>query len=118
MMLICLKTSLSLHDISGGIAMAIDGTYKIEIDSPMGKQEATINLKTDGDKLTGTAESMFGKSDFTGTVKDDTLSWSTEISSPMGQVKLDYTGKVSGDDISGELKAGNFGTSPFKGKRI
>ena len=40
--------------------MAIDGTYKIEIDTPMGKQEATLTLKTAGDKLSGTAESAYG----------------------------------------------------------
>jgi hypothetical protein len=98
--------------------MAIDGTYKIEIDTPMGKQEATLTLKTAGDKLSGTTESMMGKTDFTGTVKGDIVTWDMDISSPMGQMKLEYTGKVTGNDISGEVKAGNFGSSPFKGKKI
>jgi hypothetical protein len=99
--------------------MAIDGTYKIEIDTPMGKQEATLTLKTAGDKLSGTAESMFGKTDFSGgTVKGNAVAWINEISSPMGNMKLEYSGKVSGNDISGEVKAGDFGTSPFKGKRV
>jgi len=99
--------------------MAVDGTYKIEIDTPMGKQEATLVLKTDGDKLSGTTESPFGKTDFSGgTVKGDDISFNMEMSSPMGSMKLEYTGKVSGDDISGEVKAGDFGSSPFKGKRV
>lgn len=99
--------------------MAIDGTYKIEIDTPMGKQEATLVLKTAGDKLSGTTESMMGNSAFSrGTVKGDTVAWSMEVSSPMGQLKLDYTGKITGNDISGEVKAGDFGTSPFKGKKV
>jgi hypothetical protein len=98
--------------------MAVDGTYKIEIDTPIGKQGATLTLKTSGDKLSGTAESMLGKSEFTGTVKGDTLAWVMDISGPMGQIKLEYTGKVTGNDIAGEVKIGNFGTSPFKGKRI
>ena len=99
--------------------MAVDGTYKIEIDTPMGKQEATLTLKTDGDKLSGTSESVFGKMDFSGgTVTGDNIAWSMEISSPMGSMKLEYTGKVSGDDISGDVKAGDFGTSPFKGRRV
>jgi hypothetical protein len=98
--------------------MAIDGTYKIEIETPIGKQEATLTLKTAGDKLSGTAESMMGKNEFTGTVKGDTLAWTMDIRSPMGEMKLEYTGKVTGDDIAGEVKAGNFGTSPFKGKKV
>jgi hypothetical protein len=99
--------------------MAVDGTYKIEIDSPMGKQEATLTLKTAGAKLSGTMESSFGKSDFTGgVVKGNDVSWDTEITSPMGKMALSYKGKVAGNDISGEVKAGDFGTSPFKGKKI
>jgi len=99
--------------------MAIDGTYKIEIDTPMGKQEAKLTLKTAGAKLSGTMESGFGKNDFTGgAVKGNDVAWSQEISSPMGQMKLDYSGKVSGNDISGQVKAGDFGTSPFKGKKV
>ncbi|MBN1693113.1 MAG: hypothetical protein JW845_06110 [Dehalococcoidales bacterium] len=99
--------------------MAVHGTYKIEIDTPMGKQEATLTLKADGDKLSGSMESSFGKMDFSGgTVTGDDVAWETEVSSPMGSMKLGYTGKVSGDDISGNVKAGDFGTSPFTGKRI
>ena len=98
--------------------MAIDGKYKIEIETPIGKQEATLTLKTDGDKLIGIGESMLGKNEFTGTVKGDTLTWVMDISSPMGQMKLEYTGKVTGNDIAGDVKMGTFGTSPFKGKKI
>ena len=99
--------------------MTVDGTYKIEIDTPMGKQEATLTLKTEGAKLSGTTDSMLGKADFSGgTVTGDTFAFSMEISSPMGSMKLDYTGQVSGDDVSGSIKAGDFGSSPFSGKRV
>ncbi len=99
--------------------MAIDGTYKIEIDTPMGKQESTLTLKTDGNKLSGNMESMLGKMDFSGgTVKGDDFAWNMEITSPMGNMKLEYTGKVSGNEISGQVKAGDFGSSPFKGKKV
>jgi hypothetical protein len=99
--------------------MAIDGTYKIEIDTPMGKQESRLTLKAGGTKLSGTMESPFGTNAFSGgSVKGDEVAWSLEISSPMGNLKLDYKGEVKGNDISGEVKAGNFGTSPFKGKRV
>ncbi len=98
--------------------MAVDGTYKIEVDTPMGKMESTLTFKTAGTKLHGTMESPMGKNDFTGTVKGNEVSWGFEISGPMGNMKLDYKGKVAGNDISGEVKAGDFGSSPFKGKRV
>jgi hypothetical protein len=99
--------------------MAVDGTYKIDVDTPMGKQESKLTLKSAGAKLSGTTESSFGTTNFTGgTVKGNEFSFSMEITSPMGQMKLDYKGKVAGNAISGEVKAGDFGTSPFKGKRV
>ncbi len=99
--------------------MAVDGTYKIEIDTPMGKQESKLTLKAAAGKLSGTMESSFGTTNFSGgTVKGNEVSWSMEITSPMGKMKLDYKGKVAGNAISGEVKAGDFGTSPFKGKKV
>jgi hypothetical protein len=99
--------------------MSVDGTYKIEIDTPMGKQEPKLTLKSAGDKLSGNMENSSGKMDFSGgAVKGNEVSWSTEINSPMGKMKLDYKGKVAGNDISGEVKAGDFSTFPFKGKKI
>jgi hypothetical protein len=99
--------------------MAVDGTYKIEIDTPMGKQESKLTLKAAGAKLSGTMEGSFGTNSFKdGAVKGNEVSWSMEINGPMGNMKLDYKGKVAGSDISGEVKAGDFGSSSFKGKRV
>ncbi len=99
--------------------MAVDGTYEIEIDTPMGAQKGKLTLKTDGDKLSGTMETPMGNQEFSdGTVSGDDVAWAMEINSPMGSMTLEYKLKVSGDEISGEVKAGNFGTSPLKGKRV
>jgi hypothetical protein len=99
--------------------MAIDGTYKTELDTPMGKQESTLTLKTEGGKLSGSSENQFGRLDFSGgTVNGDSFAFTLNISGPMGDMKLEYTGQVSGDDISGVVKAGDFGATPFTGKRV
>ena len=99
--------------------MAVDGTYKIEIDTPMGKQESTLTLKAAGDKLSGSMESMFGKMDFSGgKVKGNDVAFSMKMSGPMGDMTLEYTGTVSGNEISGNVKAGDFGSSPYKGKKV
>ena len=98
--------------------MAIDGTYDIQIDTPMGAQSAKLMLKTDGDVLSGSVESQMGSSEFSGgTVNGDEVAWMMKIKTPMGEMDLEYKGTVNGDDIAGELKVGSFGTSPFKGKR-
>ena len=99
--------------------MAVDGSYNVEIDTPMGKQTGKLILKTDGNTLSGSVEAeMGGLNEFSnGTVNGDEVAWAMELNSPMGKINLEYKGKVTGDDISGEVKAGDFGTSPFMGKR-
>jgi len=99
--------------------MAIDGTYDIEIKMPMGTQTAKLILETDGTALSGSLDMAFGLQTFSGgTVNGDQVAWHLEVSSPMGKMDLDYQGKVTGDEISGEVQAGAFGSSPFKGKRV
>jgi hypothetical protein len=98
--------------------MAVDGTYKVEIDTPMGKMEQNFTLKTEGNVLTGRVESQMGSFDVNGKVEGDQFSWENDLESPMGTMHLTVTGKVAGSDISGEVKTGDFGTSPFKGKRV
>lgn len=99
--------------------MAVDGTYEITIDTPMGAQSLTLTLKTDGSALSGKIDSLMGAQEFSGgSVSGDDISWNMEIESPMGKMNLEYKSKVTGDDITGEVKAGDFGSSPFKGRRV
>jgi hypothetical protein len=99
-------------------SMAIDGIYKIEIESPMGIQEVKLTFKAKGAVLEGSSDSTFGPSKFTGKVKGNEVSWDSETNGPMGKMKLSFTGKITGNDFNGEVKAGMFGTYPFKGKKI
>jgi hypothetical protein len=98
--------------------MPVDGIYKIEIDTPMGKMEEKFTLKTKGSVLTGKVESQMGSRDINGKVKGNEFSWESDVESPMGSMHIAITGKVTGNDIAGEVKAGEFGSSPFKGKRV
>jgi len=98
--------------------MAVDGTYNLELDTPMGKRTSKLTLKTDGDSLSGTHSDEMGEQSFTdGTVSGDDFTFSTKVSSPMGEFQLSFKGTVSGDAISGEVQAGQFGSFPFKGTR-
>jgi hypothetical protein len=98
--------------------VAIDGTYNIEADTPMGKQAGTITLKTDGNSLSGTYTSFMGTESFTGgTVSGNDFKFSVSLNTPMGKIDLEFSGTVSGNEISGKSTAGAFGTSPFKGTR-
>ena len=96
--------------------MSADGTWKVTINSPMGVQQGTLNVKTEGSTFTGTFEGQMGKQDLTGTVDGDKLSWKTNITSPM-PLELTFNLTVSGDSLSGSVQAGAFGSSPVSGVR-
>jgi hypothetical protein len=98
--------------------MAVDGKWEITINSPLGAQKATLDLKSDGASLTGSQQAAQGSGPVeNGKVDGNSLSWSAKISSPM-PMTLDFTGTVEGDKLSGSVKAGSFGSFPFTGGRV
>jgi hypothetical protein len=100
--------------------MAVDGTYNIDISTPMGSRSAKITLKADGEALSGsiTGEGYEGKDFDGGKVSGNDVSWAVTIPSPMGgDIALSFSGAVNGDEISGDVQLGPYGTSAFKGAR-
>ena len=96
---------------------AHDGTWKLTLQSPMGPQDATLTLRSDGDRLSGQAETPFGDKDFDdGSIDGDQLSWSVKTLKPM-PMTVKFQATVDGDSMSGTAKAGAFGTFEFTGTR-
>ena len=96
--------------------MTVDGRWNAEVNSPMGIQKFAITIKTTGNTFTGTLSGAMGSQEIAGKVDGNALSWTTELKEPM-QLTLEYKVRVEGDTLSGEVKAGAFGTSPLKGSR-
>ena len=99
--------------------MAIDGTYKVTANTPMGKMESTLILKTDGDSLSGSmSSSMMGTIEFSdGKVDGNSFTFDMTMQSPMGKMEMTNTGAVDGDNISGEVKT-SMGNSSYTGVRV
>ena len=99
--------------------MAVDGTYNIEINTPMGNQTVKLTLKADGDSLSGSSSGQQGEQSFDGgTVSGNEATWTIQVSGQMGQMKLDFKATVTGDEISGQVQLGSFGSANFKGTRV
>ncbi|HEY2708714.1 MAG TPA: hypothetical protein VGI95_11740 [Caulobacteraceae bacterium] len=96
--------------------MSADGDWKITINSPMGVQQGTASIKTDGATFTGTFSGAQGAQDISGKVDGDTLTWGSKLTQPF-PIDLEFTVKVEGDKMSGSVKAGAFGSSPLTGER-
>ena len=99
--------------------MNADGTWQLSIDSPVGKQNVSVFLITDGDQLGGSVVNLSNNisSDiFDGQVDGSTLRWKVK----MQQLKLTlaFATTMQGDAMTGKVKAGIFGYFSVVGNRI
>lgn len=97
--------------------MSADGTWDITMNTPMGAQNAKLELSSDGGVLTGRMTSPQGDADVQeGTVDGNSLSWKADITTPISMT-LEFSATLDGDSISGSVKLGAFGTASFSGSR-
>ena len=94
----------------------VDGSYDVVVKSPLGDQNSTLTVKSDGATFTGTNSGAMGSNDVSGTVDGNTLTWKQEMTVPM-PMTLDMTATVEGDTITGTVGAGAFGSFPLSGTR-
>ncbi len=97
--------------------MSADGTWNTTMNTPMGAQNGTMELTTDGATLSGKLSGPQGDIELEeGTVDGDSLSWKASITSPMAMT-LEFSATVDGDEMSGDVKLGAFGNATFSGTR-
>lgn len=97
--------------------MSADGTWNITTNSPMGSQQSTLILATDGGALTGKMSGPQGDIEIQdGTADGDNLTWKAQVTQPMA-ITLEVAATVEGDSISGTVKLGAFGNATFAGQR-
>ncbi|MBK6707274.1 MAG: hypothetical protein IPG54_07205 [Sphingomonadales bacterium] len=96
---------------------AVDGDWDVTVKSPMGDQKSVLTINSSGDSFTGKMAGSLGSMDIAnGSVDGNTLSWKMDMTVPM-PMTLDCTATVDGDSITGEVKAGAFGSMPVSGTR-
>ena len=96
---------------------AVDGDWDVTVKSPMGDQKSVLTINSNGDSFTGKMQGSLGSMDIpSGSVNGNTLSWKMDMTVPM-PMTLDCTATVDGDTITGEVKAGAFGSMPVTGTR-
>lgn len=96
--------------------MSATGSWNISIKTPMGVNEAVLDLQVNEDRVSGSLRGPKESSElFDGKTEGDTVKWSVKVTKP-GPMTLKFTAQVSGDTISGGAKS-MFGTAPFTGTR-
>lgn len=91
-------------------AADISGKWQLTVETEQGTREPKLDVKQDGEKLTGTYTGQLGEAKVTGSVKGDAVEFSLSIS-PQGEaITLTYTGKVeSATRMTGKVVIGSFG---------
>jgi hypothetical protein len=100
--------------------MSAAGTWNMTIDTPIGKQKATLVLSQGADgSWSGTSESLDTgeKSDLTDVaVNGNDITWHQSVTKPM-KLNLKCNVTLDGDTLSGKAKAGMFPAVTMTGER-
>jgi hypothetical protein len=97
--------------------MSVAGTYDVVTKTPMGDQQGKFTVNVDGDSFTGQVTGPMGAMDVQdGKVDGNKLTWKMDMKVPM-PMTLDCDATVDGDVITGNVKAGAFGSMALSGKR-
>ena len=97
--------------------MSVDGVWKTAVNSPMGVQEGTLTIKSNGTSFTGKLDGRTGVQDIAGTVSGNKVKFTTSISTP-APLTLTFDVTVTGNTMTGQVDAAGLGVSPLTGVRI
>ena len=95
----------------------VDGAWDTLVKSPMGEQRSTFTVQSSGNSFTGSMAGGMGSMEISnGRVDGNRLSWEMQLTQPF-PITLECTATVEGDSMTGQVKAGAFGSSPLTGTR-
>ena len=97
--------------------MAVDGTWNLTMQTPMGNREVKLVLSAAGSALSGEFQAPQGNSPVTGSADGGSISFSTNFTGAMGPMELKFEGTHEGDGLSGTVQFGAFGSGPFTATR-
>jgi aerobic carbon-monoxide dehydrogenase large subunit len=85
--------------------------------TPMGNQEAKLQLEAAAGVLSGRMSGPQGEEDISdGVVNGNALSWNVKLTKPM-KMTLKFTVDVNGDNMTGKVKLGIMGSGEVTGTR-
>lgn len=95
-----------------------DGIWKTVTMTPMGEQQATLVLSSEGGQLTGTNRTAMGEVTIEdGVIDGNAARWAMRIRVPFPMM-LEANVTIEGDTLAGTVKAGMLGTSRITGTRM
>ncbi|MFB7719362.1 hypothetical protein [Nocardia sp. NPDC056100] len=97
--------------------MSIEGIWDLTISTPIGKIKAEVELRRDGDLLSGTAQGVGEQVPLRELALDgNELTWKQAVTKPM-RLNLAFAVTIAGESLSGTAKAGRLPASKVIGQR-
>ena len=96
----------------------VSGKWALTVETPGGTGTPSVELKLDGETLTGTYSSqVFGEQKVAGTVKGNAITFGFTASFQGNTVKVIYAGTADASTMKGKVTIGDLGEGTFTGKK-
>jgi hypothetical protein len=100
-------------------ALTVAGKWQMTLEMQMGTASPVLDLVQQGEKITGTYEGRYGKSQLTGTLKNRVLEFSFTMNAEGTDVRMAFKGEVAADfkSIKGDADLGGMGEASWSAVR-
>lgn len=98
---------------------AVTGKWTMTLEMSMGTGTPTLDLKQDGEKITGTYTGRYGTFQLEGTLKERAIQFSFTMVAEGESVLMSFTGQVAedGQTMKGNAVIGELGDATWSAKR-
>jgi len=97
---------------------SVDGKWALDIQTEQGAMSATLDLKSEGKKVTGTITSPQGDAPLVGEFEDGKLAFGISIETPEGAMAIGFAGAMKDDGTMAGTLSGPFGEAPWTAARV
>jgi hypothetical protein len=100
------------------LAVDVSGTWDMTLQTERGDWPTELTIEQEGENIKVTMPGFQGDQiEGEGTVKDNKIEFTFNISTQRGDFSITYTGTIEGDTMSGEAEMGDFGTMQWTAKK-
>ena len=96
----------------------VAGQWQFTVELAMGTGKPLVTFKQDGEKITGTYEGRYGKSNLEGTVKENQIQFTVTVVAEGTTVSGVFTGTYDNDRMSGDVEYEGAGDGTWTAVRV
>ena len=96
----------------------VAGTWEVHTQYILGKSVHSMNLRQDGNALSGSYRSQYSLTEVKGKVRGQEVKFSVVLGFEANMVEYVYTGLVEGDTMSGTVTLGEYGSAQWTARRV